>query len=438
MASHNRNPVYNMSAVLKETGVQADVLRAWELRYDMPKPQRTPGGHRLYSSYDIAVIKWLRARQSEGLTISRAVDLWKEISRAGRDPLVEFSPLTVQSTFSQTQQIELLRAGWLEACLAFDAARADDAINQAFAIYPVETVCFEILQKGIWEIGELWHASRVTVQQEHFATAIAVRRIETLITATPNATREFTILTGCPAGEWHNFPVLLLTLLLRRRGLNVLYLGANIPIEQIEHTAAITHPALIVLSAQQLTTAASIRSVALVFRQLGIPLAYGGLIFNRIPQLRERIPALFLGESLKEAVEMVERLLTSPESISTAVADDGPYLGIAKLLSNKTPFIEARLMAILGEAGFPANYMVDVNQYFTSRLIAALELGSLDFLTPDLMWVKKLLKDRRIPPERLTDYMTIYQQALTGELGEEGALITEWIANYLSSAGKDQ
>lgn len=95
-------------------------------------------------------------------------------------------------------------------------------------------------------------------------------------------------------------------------------------------------------------------------------------------------------------------------------------------------------MAILGEAGFPANYMVDVNQYFTSRLIAALELGSLDFLTPDLMWVKKLLKDRRIPPERLTDYMTIYQQALTGELGEEGALITEWIANHLSSAGKDQ
>src|SRR5574338_1215701 len=80
-------PVYNLKAVLKETGIAADTLRAWERRYGLPKPQRTPGGHRLYSEHDIRLIKWLISKQAEGLSISRAVELWRDQSSAGRDPL---------------------------------------------------------------------------------------------------------------------------------------------------------------------------------------------------------------------------------------------------------------------------------------------------------------------------------------------------------------
>ena len=64
--------------MLKETGIAADTLRAWERRYGLPKPERTSGGHRLYSQYDIQTIKWLMARQAEGLSISRAVEAWNE------------------------------------------------------------------------------------------------------------------------------------------------------------------------------------------------------------------------------------------------------------------------------------------------------------------------------------------------------------------------
>ncbi len=80
-------PVYNLKFILKETGVKADALRAWERRYDLPKPQRTSGGHRLYSEYDIETVKWLRARQAEGISISQAVGLWKETIETGSDPL---------------------------------------------------------------------------------------------------------------------------------------------------------------------------------------------------------------------------------------------------------------------------------------------------------------------------------------------------------------
>jgi DNA-binding transcriptional MerR regulator len=70
----SKSPAFNLKAVLRETGLAADTLRAWERRYGLPTPQRTAGGHRLYSQYDIETIKWLIARQAEGLSISRAVD----------------------------------------------------------------------------------------------------------------------------------------------------------------------------------------------------------------------------------------------------------------------------------------------------------------------------------------------------------------------------
>ena len=82
-------PAYNLKVVLKETGLAADTLRAWERRYGLPMPQRTAGGHRLYSQRDIETIKWLMKRQEEGLSISRAVDLWNEQLSSGTDPLAD-------------------------------------------------------------------------------------------------------------------------------------------------------------------------------------------------------------------------------------------------------------------------------------------------------------------------------------------------------------
>ena len=52
-------PRYNMLAVEKATGLSPRTLRSWERRYDVPAPQRAPGGHRLYSERDLALIRWL-------------------------------------------------------------------------------------------------------------------------------------------------------------------------------------------------------------------------------------------------------------------------------------------------------------------------------------------------------------------------------------------
>ncbi len=431
----SKSPLFNLQAVLKETTLKADVLRAWERRYGLPTPQRSSGGHRLYSEYDIATIKWLRARQAEGLSISHAVELWNEISGAGQDPLLESLQLTAAeepAIQADINRIDMFRTNWLNACLNFDALIAEDIINQAFALYPVETVCFEILQKGIHEIGHLWYENKATVHQEHFASALAMRRIETLISATPQPTRDQTILVGCPAGEWHSFPVLLLTLLLRRKGLNVLYLGPNIPLEKMEETAALVRPDLIILSSQQLSTASAIHFAALLFQKLHIPLGYGGLVFNRIPELRGKIPAFFLGEKLEEGIDRIEQLLASPEPFPEGILLKGTDDEAAAVFRSKIPLIEATLMEILKEEGFSFEYMAEVNAYFTAELSAALELGDPRFLEPDLEWVNKLMMDRNLPPNLLSPYLAAYQHAVDLAMGESGRVITEWLASYVT------
>ena len=427
-------PSYNLKAVLKETGLTADTLRAWERRYGLPIPQRTPGGHRIYSEYDIETVKWLRARQAEGLRISQAVELWKEIIDKGRDPLVDYTPEGAipgpDFALSAGIRVENLRHDWLEASLSFDEIKAEEVLNQAFAIYPVETVCTAILQSGLNTIGEEWYLGKATAQQEHFASALAIRRLETLVAATPRPTREQIVLVGCPPNEWHTFPVLLLNLILRRRGLAVVYLGANVPIEQLEETAAAIHPDLTVLAAQQLITAATLQSAALALQAHKTSLAYGGLIFNRIPKLRERIPAYFLGESVEGAVQLIERLLYAPAPLPTALGVGETYRKVARLYGEKRPSIEIRLHENLKKFNLPSEYIDEANAFFSSRLTAALELGDPAYLEVDLEWVKGLLAGHQFPAERLNQYLAAYSHAIRVVMGEVGNPIGDWLDSY--------
>ena len=87
--SANNDPTFNLKVVIRETGLKPDTLRAWERRYGLPDPQRTEGGHRLYTRRDIDMLKWLMARQNEGVSISRAVSLWQGLVAEGKDPLQE-------------------------------------------------------------------------------------------------------------------------------------------------------------------------------------------------------------------------------------------------------------------------------------------------------------------------------------------------------------
>lgn len=429
----NQAAIYNLNAVLMETGLKADVLRAWEKRYDLPKPQRTSGGHRLYSAYDIEIIKWLKARQSEGLSISRAVELWKEIQNTGIDPFERY-PLIENKILDQNNaansRIENIRNNWLDACMKFDGLKAEEILNQAFALYPVETVCVDVLQRGLHLIGESWHQGKTAAQQEHFASALAARRLEALITATPAPTRSGTILVGCPPDELHTFPLLMISLFLQRKGFAVIYLGADIPFEQIRYSAEMIKPNVIVMAAQQLTTAATLQAVANSLKPLGIPFAFGGLIFNRIPGLHKKISGIFLGENLENSLQIIDRLLMDPYSLRFENEEVELDDDLANLFRRKRAVIDNDLAESIDVEVFDLKSILEVNSYFGSRLSAALFFNDLSLLTTDLDWVKDLLAARNIDQTGLDMYLETYQRLIEKTLGDAGKPIWRWIDSY--------
>ena len=435
MSSIEEKPTFNLKAVVQETGLKPDTLRAWERRYGLPQPARTSGGHRLYSQRDIEILKWLTERQEEGLSISRAVDLWNELLAGGKDPFMEMMdeeemagppPLEVGDTLAE------LRQSWIEACLAFDEQRAEYTLSQAFALYPPETTCLELLQKGLSEIGRLWYEGKASAQQEHFASALAIRRLEAMLAINPPPTRPGRILIGCPPEEEHAFSALLLTLLLRRRGWDTVYLGANVPLERLESTIESTEPDLVILAAQTLHTAASMLPVANLVQANGVPLAFGGRVFNVARSLQERIPGHFLGQDLAQAPNLVEQLMTSP-----TVQEDGgettePYLEALDHFRERQSHVEARLWEQADDLEIPPAYLARANRSLGEEIQAALALGDVSLLGHDLEWIRGLLHNfqHRLPGDALQRYLNLYREAVAKEMNHNSQLIVDWLEDF--------
>ena len=427
--SISNTPTFNLKAVIKETGIAADTLRAWERRYGLPMPDRTPGGHRLYSQHDIEIIKWLMAKQREGLSISRAVDLWNDLTASGQNPLP--APVT-QLALVPSVNLDTVRQSWLDACLDFNESAAEQVLNQAFALYPLETVCVEILQRGLNEIGEMWYHANATVQQEHFASALAQRRLDALIAAAAPPTRPQTILIGCTVNEQHTFTPLLFALLLRRRGLRVVYLGANVPIQRFNETLQTVKPNLVILSAQLLQTANGLRETAEQLQVSQTRVAYAGRIFNLLPELRKRIPAHFLGESIQEAIQSVETLLTSETPLEGVEPVGKQAIALSKSFIRSQPMIDTYTLTETIKIGIPSEFSLIAIQQLGKNLASALSLGDLDALHIEMDWIRGLLHEHEQQPESLGDFMSAYAKSVDIAMGVEGQPISDWLRSQVN------
>lgn len=436
--TQRKTPTYNLKAVVRETGLKPDTLRAWERRYGVPTPHRTTGGHRVYSQEDINTLKWLVARQAEGMSISRAVELWQQLRTAGQEtdhapkPSRVFAP---EYTTFQNGTLSSMRNTWITACIDFDEQSAEAILNQAFGLYPPEVVCIDLLQRGVAEIGQRWYQGTVTVQQEHFASELALRRLEALMATTPVPTRQHRILVACPPEEDHTFSPLLLSLILRRRGFDVTYLGANVPVQRFGATLEQIQPRLIILSAQQLYTAATLLDMTQYINEHRIPVAYGGRIFNLLPGLRRRIPAYFLGESIDQVPQVVERLVSdNPPPQPAGHLPPGYAMALIHFRANQIR-VDATVWQLLTQTNIDLADM-DLNHAnlnMARNINAGLSLGDLSFLGSDIAWIAGLLTNYSMSVMPLKLYLELYLQALRMNLDERGTPIINWLAGLIET-----
>jgi len=429
--NHSDTPTFNLKAVVQETGLKPDTLRAWERRYGLPQPDRSDGGHRLYSQRDIEILKWLTQRQQEGLSISRAVELWHRLESEGQDPLVAVSP-TPPATPTHTafvptgETISDLRQAWVTACISFAEQQAEQILTQASALYSPEVVCFELLQKGLAEVGQKWAAGEITVQQEHFASSLAMRRLEALVAATPPPTRPGRMLVGCPPEELHTFSLLLATFLLRRHGWEATYLGARIPLTHMEETIESVKPNLVILGAQQLYTAATLFEMAQTLKEKEVPLAFGGRIFTLLPDLQRHIPGHFLGDRLDQIPHKVEKILATP--YASPPVKPVPQTSKQALVHYRENqgLIEAAVWEQMRSTAIIEVVLTYWNLTTSRNIAAALTLGDINFLGDQVGWGQEMLVNYSLPEETLHQYLEAYHQAAKAHLNQKGQPILNW------------
>jgi DNA-binding transcriptional MerR regulator len=299
-------PRYNTKAVAQETGVPADTFRAWERRYGVPRPQRTEGGHRLYSERDIATIRWLRDRTAEGLTISQAIALMTDGNEASLSWLT-----TAVDTEPHTW--ERLNQRLFAALTDFDGTRAEQILGEAFALYPMEEVFLRLIEPTMVDIGEQWHMGKLSVTAEHFATQFVRRKLSGLFNTYNITDGRGLIMVACAPSEQHDLGALMLSVFLVRHGWQVIYLGPEVPIKDLLDTIRQVQPDMVCISSSTSETALQVLEVGRAVQSLPPPyphFAYGGRPFNLNPSLTQRIPGLFLGRDAQEAVDKVAEVLS--------------------------------------------------------------------------------------------------------------------------------
>lgn len=428
-------PIYNLKAVVMETGLKPPTIRAWERRYGLPQPQRTEGGHRQYSERDIETLKWLMARQAEGMSISHATELWRTLTRQGEDPLetavhtpaYDARPASATPLPELGSEIGELRRAWVDACLAFNRPAAEHALAQAFALFSPEKVATEVLQKGLAEVGLGWYKGDVSVQQEHFASALSIQRLEMLIAAEAPPSRSERLLVASAQGDYHIFSPLLLTYLLRRRGWDVVYLGANVPAAELADTVAQVKPDMVILAAQLLHTAATIPEVARDLAGYDTLVAYGGLVFNLNPDLKQRVPGHFLGQTIEGAIDRVSALLHGRPAAPPASLPDPAYAVALTQFNERRALIESHVWGTMVADGQPTDDLAEINIELAQIITAALKLGDPTLLNREMEWLQYLIMSHRMSDEAIRRHVHAYAEAADIHLSGEARFLVTWL-----------
>lgn len=309
----SREPLYNTRAVHQATEVPADTFRAWERRYGLPRPYRTSGNQRLYSERDIGVIGWLRDRTSEGMTISQAISRLRiEHPDVMRTDVIT-DPDLETTTPASDPQFGLLRERLIAAVADFDELAGERVIDEALALFTLEEACTKVIEPTLIEIGERWSRNELSVTAEHFATRLVTRRLSTIFNLVSPAADRGAVVAACAPTEEHEVGLLILSIFLARRNWRVIYLGANVPLEDLIGTIRQVMPDIVCLSA---STEASARRALEVVHEIGTldapspPVAFGGRGFALLNEISIATNAHHLAGGAAQIADQIAEIVT--------------------------------------------------------------------------------------------------------------------------------
>jgi methanogenic corrinoid protein MtbC1 len=223
----------SIGALSRATGISIETLRTWERRYGFPIPERKPSGHRVYPVSSVPRLRRVAEALGRGHRAAEVVGTsdaeLAELLRA-TTPSLPGLPLAERKRGTGPEDL-------LKSVEAFDANKLTWQLLTDWAVLgPVEFLTGRVAPL-IRAVGESWETGRLEVRHEHFLSERVGDLLRTLrLQFEERAAGPLVVVTSLP-GESHGLGLQMAALLLAVAGCRILFLGTEVPVEQVARLA---------------------------------------------------------------------------------------------------------------------------------------------------------------------------------------------------------
>ena len=214
------------------SGIKAHTISIWEQRYQFLKPDRTDTNIRHYSNEELKKLLNIALLNKYGYKISH-------IDRMGE---AEVKEKLLSLTHTQAQQERLLN-DLVQCMIDMDTDKLEHILDNYILSRGIERTITQIIFPYMERIGVLWLTNHINPAQEHIVTNIIRQKLIVGIEGVNTSLKvNKTVLLFLPEGEYHELGMLFMYYLLKSRGVSVIYLGANVPINDVEYVVKLKNP----------------------------------------------------------------------------------------------------------------------------------------------------------------------------------------------------
>lgn len=300
--------MYTIKQAAIRSGVPVQLLRAWERRYGVVNPARSDSGYRLYDDLAIDRLRAMRRLIDDGWAPSTAATRIRDLDDASVSALV--------GTETETVRVPAARAAFAagELAGAFVAAAADlderaleQILDDMFARGSFEQVNADLLMPALKALGDAWQAGRIDIAAEHAAAGAVQRRLGSAFMAAGRPSDDqAVVLVGLPPGARHDLGALAFATAARRSGIEVRYLGADLPVQDWLDAVTRTAAAGVVIGVVIASDVDPAERVGLAIRAANqrVVIAFGGPAASTV-DLSSSEPAMVLPDDVISAVNAV-------------------------------------------------------------------------------------------------------------------------------------
>jgi MerR family transcriptional regulator, light-induced transcriptional regulator len=305
---------YPVRLVASHTGLSPHVLRAWERRYGVVVPVRTPGGQRLYSDLDIARLRLLRRLTEHGHAISRIATLpleaLQEIDQSIAGSGVTSAPDSAAPVLD-TDSPDVVDSA-LRATRRLDHETLQSLLERAAVTLGAPDFLDVVAAPVLNEIGRNWAEGTLSVAQEHMATAVFRRVLGWLLGVYEVKGSAPRLVVATPPGEMHELGAMMVAVAAAAAGWSVTYLGPDLPVTDLLNATKASGAHAVALSTVHVSDHAALAEAIRHTREglaPGVALLLGGAAAQSL-SIESGDDDVLLAESLHDLRTLLGRLAT--------------------------------------------------------------------------------------------------------------------------------